>query len=377
MRRRFRQRIAGAGRSLAVLGRRLHAAAWLMLAFIQPAAAAELTARFGPEDAAQRIVLRSTTDLAVLGPVLEAFVAARPGLAVDYEQWGSNPLHALERRACAGQAAPADLVISSAVHHMVALVNAGCAAPHRSEATAALPAALRWRDELWGVTREPAVMVYNRALVPPEEVPRSRFDLLDLLRPQGSRYAGRVATYDIEASGLGFLLAFADAQEATTFGGLMEAFGRSGAVATCCSAEIIDGVIAGDYLVAYNVLGSYALVRARAAPQLGIVAPEDYTLILSRSAMIPRGARAPGAAAALLDYLLSPEGQTALQARDLVVRISGEEGGALEAPSEVDTLVRPIRLSPTLLLALDAHKRRLFIERWRGAFPQTGPGQPR
>ena len=119
------------------------------------------------------------------------------------------------------------------------------------------------------MTREPAVIVYNRELVPRDEAPRSRFDLIDLLRPADSRYAGRVATYDIEESGVGYLFAFADSQQATTFGSLIEAFGRSGAIATCCSAEIIDGVAEGRYLVAYNVLGSYALDRAartRASP---------------------------------------------------------------------------------------------------------------
>ena len=70
------------------------------------------------------------------------------------------------------------------------------------------------------MTREPAVIVYNRDLVSPDEAPRSRFDLIDLLRPAGSRYAGRVATYDIEASGIGYLFAFADSQQATTFGSL-------------------------------------------------------------------------------------------------------------------------------------------------------------
>ena len=139
-------------------------------------------------------------------------------------------------------------MVSSAVDLQVKLVNDGCAQPHRSVATAALPAVANWRDELFGVTREPAVIVYNRDLVPPDEAPRSRFDLIDLLRPADSRYAGRVATYDIEESGLGYLFAFADSQQATTFGSLIEAFARSGAIATCCSAEIIDGVAEGRYL---------------------------------------------------------------------------------------------------------------------------------
>ena len=40
------------------------------------------------------------------------------------------------------------------------------------------------------------------------------------------------------------------------------------------------------YLIAYNVLGSYALARAARDRRLAVVAPRDYTLILSRAAMM-------------------------------------------------------------------------------------------
>lgn len=346
-----------------------------LLLSLSPAAVAaqELTAWLGSQDSARRMTLRTTTDLDVLRPVLETFLEAWPDTAILYEQWGSNDLHALSGAACSGDAAMADLVISSAVHHMVDLVNAGCATPYRSVATAGLPDELRWRDELWGVTREPAVIVYNRALMPETEIPWSRFDLLDLLRPEDSRYRGRVATYDIETSGLGYLLAFTDSHEASTFGALMESFGRSGTVATCCSAEIIDGVISGDYLVAYNVLGSYALERAADEPRLGVVAPGDYTLVLSRAAMIPRGADEAALAGALVDFLLSPDGEAALERRNLVVRIE-DEGGILAGRTGRSVGVsRLIGLSPALLVSLDAHKKQLFVERWRSAFRPATP----
>ncbi len=344
--------------------------------FAAPAQAQELTRDFGPDTATEVLRLRSTTDIAVLGPVVEAFLDSRPNIAIRYEQWGSNALYRLQAEDCATGRAGADLVISSAVHQMVDLVNEGCARPHRSALTAALPDALIWRDELWGVTREPAVMVYNRDLVPPAQVPRSRFDLLDLLRPTESPFRGRVATYDIERSGLGFLFAFADSTEATTFGGLMESFGRSGAIATCCSAEIIDGVAEGQYLVAYNVLGSYALVRARRDPRLGVIAPQDYTLVLSRAAMIPREAGQPRAASQFVDFLLSSEGRRALEAALLIVRLESEDGTALELGEATETLQRPIALTPALLIALDAHKRALFQARWRDAFPRIGAAAP-
>lgn len=102
---------------------------------------------------------------------------------------------------------------------MVDLVNRFCAEPYISGLTAGLPKARRWRDELWGVTKEAAVVIYNTDLVPLDDAPRTRFDLLDLMRRKSATYSGKIATYDIEESGLGYLFAFMDSQQATTFGG--------------------------------------------------------------------------------------------------------------------------------------------------------------
>ena len=75
-----------------------------------------------------------------------------------------------------------------------------------------------------------------------DDVPRSRFALLDMMRNRPDLLQRRIATYDIAASGLGYLFAHADSLEATTFGAMLEGFARVQAVATCCSSEIIDAV---------------------------------------------------------------------------------------------------------------------------------------
>jgi iron(III) transport system substrate-binding protein len=329
------------------------------------ALAQEATARFGPLDSSDRLIVRGTTDIEVFGPVLEAFAEIQSNLGILYEQWLSNDLLELSEAACRGDGDPADLIVSSAIDHQVKLVNDGCARAYRSAWTERLPGALNWRDELFGVTREPAVMVYNRERVPPAEAPRSRFDLIDLLRPPDSPYAGRVATYDIESSGLGYLFAFADSQEATTFGRLLEALGRSSVRTSCCSSDLIDAVAEGRALIAYNVLGSYALARAALDSRIAVVVPSDYVLILSRAAMIPRSARNPLGAQALLDFLLSDEGRRVLRRASLVVSFGDVEAGVLEVPEGIASAIRPIPLSPVLLVGLDRHKRQLFIERWR------------
>jgi ABC-type Fe3+ transport system substrate-binding protein len=327
--------------------------------------AQEDLASFGPPDAGTTLLVRSTTDIVVFAPVIEAFLATRARVRIDYEQWGSNDLAALSTENCRSGSGSADLVISSAVDLQVQLVNDGCAATHRSAATAVLPASRNWRNEVFGVTEEPAVLIYNTELVAASEVPASRFDLIDLLRPADSRFAGRVATYDIEESGLGYLFAFVDSQQANTFGRLLEAFGRSGAVATCCSAEIIDAVADGRYLIAYNVLGSYALARAEEDPRIGVRAPVDYTLMLSRAALIPKDAAQAGTAGQFIDFMLSPDGRAAMVRSRLLVRIGGTDGADFDLPGGGPSSLRPIALSPVLLAGLDRHKRRIFLEQWQ------------
>ena len=320
---------------------------------------------FGPEDSVQSLLVRGSTDIDAFAPVLQAFVDTLENTGIRYEQWGSNALYEKSDEECHRPGAGADLIISSAIDQQVKLVNDGCAQAHRSVYTRQLPEHANWRNELFGITREPAVMVYNRNELPGDEVPLSRFDLIDRLRPNDSRFAGRVATYDIEQSGLGYLFAFADAQQASTYGALLEAFGRTRAVATCCSAELIDAVAEGRYLVAYNVLGSYALARAAIDPRIGVVAPQDYTLILSRGAMILKGAQQVAAARAFIDFLLSDQGRSVLAETHLIASLDDTDTVGFTSPLEDATVLRPIPLSPTLLVGLDRMKRELFVRQWR------------
>lgn len=333
-----------------------------------PAAAQEAVASYTAPGAAPvtDLMVRSTTDIAIFSPVLQAFVAQYPQIRLSYEQWGSNALYARTLADCeAGNGPAADAVISSGVHQMVDLVNRACASPYRSPQTLSLPDNRSWRDEVWGITQEAAVIIYNTDLVPVIEAPRTRFDVLDLMRRKPATYRDRIATYDIEASGLGYLFAFMDSQEATTFGGLLEGFARVDAVATCCSAEIIQGVAQGRYLIAYNVLGSY--LESVPLNNVGIIYPEDYTLFLSRAFLIPKGAQRPETAAVLLDFLLSPQGQAALAQSNLVQSRHQDEGPLQQSGQ------RYIPIDPTLLVALDQHRRAGFVAQWRSTF---GPDVP-
>ncbi|AUH32236.1 ABC transporter substrate-binding protein [Paracoccus tegillarcae] len=330
----------------------------LALLVAHPALAQEDVATFG--DGRTQIKLHSTTDIGIVAPVMQDFVSANPDLSIRYEQWGSNDLFANSGDACEGRREPADAVWSSAVQQMVWLVNAACAHAYHSSLTTALPPERRWRDEVWGITEEPAVIIYNKRAISGDDVPRSRFDLLDMMRARPEFLGGRIATYDIDESGLGYLFAHIDSLEATSFGAMIESFARVGAVATCCSNEIIDAVAEGRFLLAYNVLGSY--VSQELDPDVGVVLPEDYTLILSRAYMIPKGAAQTAGAERLLDFLLSATAQEGLSRAGLTMISDREQIGLLPSAR------RLIALSPALLVALDRHRRADLFTYWQDAF---------
>jgi iron(III) transport system substrate-binding protein len=320
----------------------------------------------------KRLVIWGSTDLEAFGPVIAAFLERNPGAMVEYHDINTNELFAQSEMACEGTRPAADLVVSSAIDLQIRLVNEDCAMTHRSDETARLPPWASWRDQVFGLTFEPVVTVYNRELLDLEGLELSRFDLVDMLRSTPSQLDGKLVTYDIEMSGVGYLFAFMDSLQATTFGRLTESFGRNHIVATCCAAEMLDAVAGGKYLLAYNMLGSYAIARAKRDPRLGVLYPEDYTLVLSRAGFIPRGAPNPVLASAFLDFVLSDAGKAVLAQASLIIRPHEElaNGQSLDLPGE--SSLRPITPSPVLLVGLDREKRRIFEETWRSTI---GPAQ--
>ncbi len=313
------------------------------------------------------LTIRSATDLFAMKPLVNAFQARNPGVIVSYEDLQTNALYADSLASCRGRRDAADLVISSSIDQQIKLVNDGCARPLAVGAVARLPDWARWRDEVFGLTFEPAVIVYNKKLVPAADVPQTRFDLVDVLRSRTETYRGKVGTYDIETSGVGYLFAFEDARQASTFGRLIESLGRAGVRLFCCTSEILDRIATGELLIGYNVLGSYAIARAKLDPDIGIVLPSDYTLVMSRAAYMPRDAARPDLARRFLDFLLSEEGRRIVTEESMLFSALDGASGLRQVPQLAGSqpLLRPIALTPALIVGLDQQKRALFLKQWR------------
>ena len=135
--------------------------------------------------------IHAATDLSAMEPLIRDFQSTAPDVTVEYTDYVTTDLFTRAQGACGAKQGFADLVLSSSVDQLVKLVNDGCALSYRSPATLELPRWMRWRDEVFGFTFEPAVIVYNRELVPADDVRRTHTELIDLLRTKAERYRER------------------------------------------------------------------------------------------------------------------------------------------------------------------------------------------
>lgn len=351
--------------------RALALASLAALDLASPAGAAETRFPAASGVTSETLTIASVTDLSAIKPLILAFQKQNPRMAVIYSESTSNTLDARVTAACRAQRFIADLVISSAVAEQVRLVNDGCSQPIFSPAIQKLPDWARWRSELVALTIEPAVIVYNRSALSPSEVPRNRFQLVDLLR-QSDRFRGRIGTYDIMSSGVGYLFAFEDAAQATTWGRLLESFGRNSVRTFCCTSEVLDRIADGRLDIGYDVLGSYALARKAEDPRIGVVFPSDYTLALGRAALIPKTAADPSAATRFMEFALSAGGRSILAKKSHLLPSIGGLADLARIAGGDDQSIRPIALSPALLVALDRAKHKMFLDQWRQSIRPVG-----
>jgi two-component system, OmpR family, sensor histidine kinase TctE len=341
-----------------------------MLLIWSPSAAAGQDGTFPvPMVEQERLRIAAATDQEVIKPLIVGFQQLHPEIAIDYVEM--NTIEVYDAVLSENRDRYPDLVISSAADLQVKLVNDGYSQPHISSATRALPDWANWRDEVFGFTFEPGVIVYNRTLVPETEVPRSRDDIIRLLRGNMKRFHRRVATYDISASGIGYLFATQDSVMFSQFWQLVATLGNAQARLAGNTEDMLNMIERGEVLIAYNALGSYAQARVMTGAPIGIVLPEDYTLVMSRTAMIPRRSPQPHLAGRFIDYLLSREGQEAIATRSTLYAISPEitsKASASAVRAEAVGPLVPIALSPSLMVFLDALKRQQFLRQWQMAF---------
>ena len=322
------------------------------------------------EDEGQ-LSIHSTTDERVAMPLVADFRRLYPRIAVTYEDLGSTELyHRFIAENQLGREA-ADVLWSSAMDHMVALATAGHALAYASPEQAHLPAWAQWQDRLWATTYEPVVFAHHKPSLPKGDAPRSHAALAGWL----ARAQGSAVSYDIQKSGLGYFLAAQDAAASEgVFWATAQALGAGRARLLLTTDAMVRRIADGRARFGLNLLGAYTVAQARQRPTLGVIFPEDYTLVTSRVLLINNRTAHPNAARLWLDYLLSQRGQTvmATTARLYALRedVQGETTGAALRQLLGDR-AHPVALGPALSAPLANAAYGDFIARWRAALGYT------
>ena len=331
-----------------------------------PAGYAEMVAKAKAEG---KVAIYTSTDLNQAQKLLDAFKGTFPGINPEWNDLGTTgAFNRLVSEAAARQVG-CDIAWTSALDLQLTAVDRGLAASYQSPEAAKLPEWAIYKESAYGTTLEPAAIVYNKRLLPAELVPKTHADLLRILRDNKARLDGKVATYDPEKSGTGFMFETDGLVHLPDYWELATAFGAAHGKVYGASGAMREKVISGEHVLAFDVIGSYAVEWSKADPNVGYGFLSDHVPAFSRPMLIAKGAPHPNAAQLFLDFVLSPPGQTALAAGGLPSVRSDVPG-----IENLDTITKMVggKLSPIPLSAKsmewnDPKKRAEFFRQWKKA----------
>lgn len=316
-----------------------------------------------------KVAIYTSTDLNQAQKLLDAFKAAYPGISPEWNDLGTtSAFNRLISEAAAKQVG-CDIAWTSALDLQLTVVDRGLAAAYHSPEAAKLPEWAIYKGSAYGTTLEPAAIVYNKRLLPAELVPKTHADLLRILRDNKAQLDGKFATYDPEKSGTGFMFETDGLVHLPNFWDLATAFGAAHGKVYGASGAMREKVVSGEHILAFDVIGSYAMEWAKADPNVGYGFLTDHVPAFSRPMLIAKGAPHPHAAQLFLDFVLSPPGQTALAAGGLPSVRSDIPGiESLETVSKmVGGNLSPIPLSAKSMEWSDPKKRGEFFRQWKKA----------
>ena len=317
-----------------------------------------------------KVVVYSTTDTAAANFLIKDFQALYPGISVEYNDMNSTEVYNRFISEKAANAGSADVLWSSSMDLQIKLANEGGALAYASPEISHLPTWAVWKNEAFGTTYEPLAIVYNKRLLSGDEIPQSHADLLRVFTTKADKLKGKVTTYDIEKSGVGFMLITQDSKYNPQFWDMVKALGAVGPRVQSSAGTMMERISSGENLLGFNIFNSYAALRAKKDPSIGIVLPKDYALVMSRVMFISKAAKNPNAAKLWLDYILSKRGQTIIANQAELGSIRSDVEGEMTAAgytTQLGAAAKPIPVSADLLAYLDQTKRLDFIKQWQAA----------
>jgi iron(III) transport system substrate-binding protein len=316
-----------------------------------------------------KVVVYSTTDTKAAGPLIKGFESLYPGIKVEYNDMNSTELYNRYISEQASGSGSGDVVWSSSMDTALKLATE-YAAEYASPEQSKIPKWAVWQNKAYGTTYEPVVFIYNNKLIPKDTAPDSHTALAKMIAADPAKFKNKVTTYDIEKSGLGFMLTVQDSKVDPHYKENLAGMAKGGLTVQSSTGTMMERVSSGENLIGFNILGSYAEARAKNDPALGIAYPKDYILVLSRVSFITEEGEHENAAKLWLDYVLSEKGQSILANQADIPSLRND----IEGKNDIDGMtkmlgdaLKPIPVDESLLEYLEPAKRLEFIKQWRTA----------
>ncbi|MCC7273320.1 MAG: extracellular solute-binding protein [Alphaproteobacteria bacterium] len=247
-------------------------------------------------------------------PVIEGFKKKFPWIDVQTLDLGSGEVFERYYAERASGARSGDLMINGAVDKWLQFVGRGELVDYVSAEAAKVPDWSKPRKGLYTVSADPMVIVYNKALIPEAQAPKSLADLAKMVSAAPARFKNKITTYNAgtEAFGLAINWAYVKSKGDAAWG-LLEQMGKV-VRAEGSAGPMVEKITAGEYMAGYFISAIVLYPRLNdpaRAKILGWAFPTDGTPIIMRGMGIAKGATNVNSAKLMLDHILSHEGQVA------------------------------------------------------------------
>lgn len=261
--------------------------------------------------AERKVLIYSNMSQTQWGPFLELAKATYPWLSVEAGDMGDDMWEKYYAESSSG-VETADLMLTNSVDQWPIFTSRGQAVDYESPEKAALPDWSIPMPGVYTVSVDPTVLVYNRFLIKDDDIPKSRQDVLDLLKKRPD-LAGKITTIDPAGNSLALGAFYALTKALPESWDLLREMGPAirperGA------ATVREKVMSGEYAVALMTSGGGIpqFERPEIKPIVGWLFPTDGVPASMRNIAITNGAKQPNAARLILDLILSREGQIAM-----------------------------------------------------------------
>jgi iron(III) transport system substrate-binding protein len=253
------------------------------------------------------LVLYTNSEDDQIAPLVKAFNRTHPGIRVRSLSLGAEEIFQRYLSEQATGSPSADLLMANHRIGWQSLMKKGLVEPYEDPNVAKLPDYARLGEGVTAMSEDPAVVVYNKALIPEDQQPSTLAELAAM----APKLEGKLATVDIAIplqleTLAGYVGKAGDAGWKT-----IEMLGAASKVESS-TGSVVTKLAQGQYAAAFFVSGSVrGLITGDAAKLVSWKYLTDATVVVPRGIGIPKGGRSPNAAKVFLNWVLSAEGQQA------------------------------------------------------------------